>query len=377
MKQIPVELYAVLHDMSGYAVHARAVARFLIAHNFKVKLVSYNFNHDLPFDDLIPYQHTVLKRNYPIIRIVILPPHPVYQKNRYTILYTMMETKTLHPGVISRLRTADEIWSPNIYNVAQFRAALKKTIPVHYMPEGTDPELYKPQGDKLNIRQNADFLAISVFSWQWRKGPDILIDAWLKAFTSKDNARLILRTNVPTVSKKESRQIIEAEIQRSMYRINNTDPAPIEICDDFIPTKDMPAFYRAADCFILPTRGEGWCLPAIDSMACGTPIIITNCTGQLSYCNKKNSILIPAGKPTNFVPEKVRLMNFYDDQKFYNPSATDCASALKKLYADPVYSKTLGEAASKEIRDTWPWNRALSPIAERLMRIYDDIHPEN
>ena len=291
MKNIPLEILGILHDHSGYAVHTRALVRYLIKQGFSPKLIPYNYNRPLPFPDLLPYQKTKFERNYPIIRLVILPPHPVYQKNRYTILYTMMETASLHPGVLTRLKTADEVWTPNIYNVAQFRAGLPKNIPDHLMPEGTDTAIYHPNYVPMDIRKNADFVAVSVFNWQWRKGPDILLKAWFKAFTSKNNARLILRTSVPLVSKTESRAIIQKDIQRALLSSNNPNPAPIEVCDSFLNEKDMPRFYKAADCFVLPTRGEGWCLPAIDAMACGLPIIITRSTGQLAYCNNSNSVL--------------------------------------------------------------------------------------
>src|SRR5205823_141071 len=30
----------------------------------------------------------------------------------------------------------------------------------------------------------------------------------------------------------------------------------------------------AADCLVMPYRGEGFCLPALEAMACGVPVIV-------------------------------------------------------------------------------------------------------
>lgn len=47
-----------------------------------------------------------------------------------------------------------------------------------------------------------------------------------------------------------------------------------------IPTDTMARMYNCLDVFLLPTKGEGFGIPIIESMACGTPVITTNCTAQ-------------------------------------------------------------------------------------------------
>lgn len=41
---------------------------------------------------------------------------------------------------------------------------------------------------------------------------------------------------------------------------------------------DLPDYYRAADLLVVPSSEEGFCLPIIEAMACGTPVVATNLT---------------------------------------------------------------------------------------------------
>jgi glycosyltransferase involved in cell wall biosynthesis len=43
----------------------------------------------------------------------------------------------------------------------------------------------------------------------------------------------------------------------------------------YVPTADLPALYSAADAFAFPSLSEGFGLPVIEAMACGTPTLIS------------------------------------------------------------------------------------------------------
>ena len=46
---------------------------------------------------------------------------------------------------------------------------------------------------------------------------------------------------------------------------------------------EMENLFRISDCFVLPTRGEAFCLPALDAAKAGLPVIITGWGGQTDF----------------------------------------------------------------------------------------------
>ncbi|MGL4774435.1 MAG: glycosyltransferase family 4 protein [Clostridium sp.] len=52
----------------------------------------------------------------------------------------------------------------------------------------------------------------------------------------------------------------------------------------FIPLEDMPIFYNAAEVLVYPSYYEGFGLPPIEAMACGTPVIASNVTSLPEVC---------------------------------------------------------------------------------------------
>jgi glycosyltransferase involved in cell wall biosynthesis len=44
----------------------------------------------------------------------------------------------------------------------------------------------------------------------------------------------------------------------------------------FVPEKDLPVLYSLADVFVFPSLYEGFGLPVLEAMACGTPTVVSN-----------------------------------------------------------------------------------------------------
>jgi glycosyltransferase involved in cell wall biosynthesis len=57
----------------------------------------------------------------------------------------------------------------------------------------------------------------------------------------------------------------------------------------------MRAFYQSLDVFVFPSRAEGFGLPPLEAMACGVPVVTTECGGVRAYADDTCARLVPVG----------------------------------------------------------------------------------
>jgi alpha-1,3-rhamnosyl/mannosyltransferase len=58
--------------------------------------------------------------------------------------------------------------------------------------------------------------------------------------------------------------------------IRRLDIASRTVLTGYVPRKDLPALYSGAAVFVYPSLYEGFGLPPLEAMACGTPVITSN-----------------------------------------------------------------------------------------------------
>lgn len=61
----------------------------------------------------------------------------------------------------------------------------------------------------------------------------------------------------------------------------------------FIPTADLPLWYNSAETFLYPSVFEGFGLPVLEAMACGTPIITSNVSSLPEVAGEVGMTLTP------------------------------------------------------------------------------------
>lgn len=73
--------------------------------------------------------------------------------------------------------------------------------------------------------------------------------------------------------------------------------------------EDIPKIYSSSDCLIFPSLTEGFGLPPLEAMACGCPVITTDCGGVRDFAvDDRTALLVPPQKPEEMARAIIKLL---------------------------------------------------------------------
>ena len=248
--------------------------------------------------------------SFPYSGAIHFPSRPNFVVGR-----TMIETDRISPSWVSKLNTpgaVDELWVPSQFLLdAFYMSGVRRSLPMFVVPEAIDVEVYNARRFSESQRQAArhallleanldtstsaaDFVFLSNFKWEPRKGWDVLLRAYFSTFTNRDRVVLLIKTYLYLDPAPRDVNRLREKVRRFAQANGfQTEALPrIGFLMSETDAAEMPAMYNAADGFVLPTRGEGWGLPLQEAMAMGLPTIGTNWGGNTDFMNESNSFLI-------------------------------------------------------------------------------------
>ena len=171
----------------------------------------------------------------------------------------------------------------------------------------------------------------------WMKGLRYLAEAIPQILAAHPSARFVFagRLHEP-----EERQRVEDIVAAS-----GAEPSRLVWTGD-IPFADVPAIYRAADIFVLPSLVETQGLVLLEAMASGLPVVATDlpAIGALITPEETGLLVAPRG-----------------------PAAI--AAALGRLLDDPALRARLGEAGRSHVRSRY--TREI--LARRVTDLYSGV----
>tara|TARA_Y100000310_G_C20697483_1_gene826729 strand:+ start:1742 stop:2848 length:1107 start_codon:yes stop_codon:yes gene_type:complete len=184
---------------------------------------------------------------------------------------------------ISILNNNDAVIVPSLFNYEVFaHTRLKK--PIFYIPHSINTDIYHT--DVKPSREFERFTFLFCGAWKLRKGFPQLLEAFFSEFDINDNVQLLIKTDKTSDAKSQIKQL------KNNLGYKKKETAPILFEDKIFNENKLPGFFKSVDCLISPHLGEGFGLPGLQSMAVGTPIIITNFSGSKDYANEDTATLI-------------------------------------------------------------------------------------
>lgn len=294
-------LYACEFDSSGYAVAARRALRAArLAHVPVAWQPLVNTHHgrlraDSP--STAPAELLELSRHVDghHVSLAHCMPQSWAQLRRELggtrfIGQTVWETTTVPRRWVTELAPADEIWVPTRWNADTLRDG-GVGVPVHVVPHVVDHVVATAPPIDLSP---ARFVFASVNTWDWRKRPDLLLHAYLSAFTAADDVTLVLKTTERVVSWITGSNAERNTWWQVMQIVRQyPDAAEVVLVTDDWTDAEVGGLMRRADCYVSLTSVEGWGLGAFDAAVAGTPLVITGYGGQMEWLGTDHSGLVP------------------------------------------------------------------------------------
>ena len=218
---------------------------------------------------------------------------------------------------------------------------------VTIVPGGVDLGLFRP-GPQSEARRALglgphDRILLFVGRIQRLKGIDVLLRAAseLRHDAGTRGSRplrvLVVGGTAPGLHGRVSEE--ERELERLRALAAELDLAPIV---DFVGAVDqarLPIYYRAADVTVMPSTYESFGLVAVESLACGTPVVASRVGGLPSIVRDgENGLLVPWRDPDLFA-DKIRAI--LGDRVFRSGLSRGGLATAQQFGWDAVAGRTL------------------------------------
>ena len=131
--------------------------------------------------------------------------------------------------------------------------------------------------------------------------------------------------------------------------------------------------YRQSDCFVFPSKAEGWGLPLIEAAATGLPLITTNYSAQTEFLQDIHSsclfvdydmVDIDCPEYTRFYPQT----NTGVWGQWAQPSVDSIAEQMRQAYSNHAVLKLEGIKNSGIIRSKFSWANSVTRSLDTLKR---------
>lgn len=263
---------------------------------------------------------------------------------------------------VARSHDVDEFWVPSSYVRDVYIASGVKAEKVHVVPNGVDAGKFHPGVTPMKLATQKKFKFLFVGGTIGRKGPDLLLQAYLKKFTNADDVCLVIKDfggkSVYTG------QTFEAQIRAAQSAPNA--PEILYLNDELSPDS-LPGLYAACHCLVLPYRGEGFGLPVLEAMACGLPVIVTAGGATDDFVRDEFGWRIPAVKKV--FGREVSGMKLAGDGWLLEPDPGALGEAMRAAFANPDKSREHGQLAANYARENGSWKKSAAIIAQRIQKL--------
>jgi len=206
--------------------------------------------------------------------------------------------------------------------------------PVHAVPKGVDSNRFQPDGDshRHSLGLDGKRVVLGVGRFVPIKNLALLIDAFAKTSAVDPLAHLVLIGEGPEELN------LRAQVDRLGIGARVTFVG-------YVAQDDLPAYYRAADLFVLSSDFDNSPNVVLEAIACGVPVVATDVGGVKEYVSAEGGELVRSR------------------------DADGLAAAMQQWLTDQPRRQAAGLFNRRRAVEEFSWRAS----AQRLLQIYETV----
>ncbi|GAB0119780.1 glycosyltransferase [Acidisoma sp. 7E03] len=175
---------------------------------------------------------------------------------------------------------------------------------VSVVPHGADRDLFSPlTAEERRARRSLLGLAldetvfVNVGGAFWNKGLDLLLTAFCRLKQSRPRIRLLLKDQRDLYGR-TAETVVKELTDSGACAFDAATLAAISIIPGHLTRPQLRDLYGMADAYVSPYRAEGFNLPVLEAIACGTPVIVTAGGATEEFCPEGLALRVPGRQAT-------------------------------------------------------------------------------
>ena len=227
---------------------------------------------------------------------------------------------------------------------------------VHVVTHGVNAHTFRPldTDERALNRRNLGFddgsyVFLNLGAAMWNKGLDVLLLAYATLRQKHRHIRLVL---------KDQRSLYGIGMDSTIKTLCQSHPqlfgadtlASISLVTDNLSQAHLRALYGMADCYVSPYRAEGFNLPVLEAIACGTPVVVTGHGATDDFCNPAVAMRLDSTPGTLDSGEGGRVARYREPSLDATVQAMDCMAQGQGLTRSAAF-----EAARSRLVQAMTW----------------------
>ncbi len=285
-----------------------------------------------------------------------------YKNITKKIGYTIFETDRIPSHWVGPCNEMDEVWVPSQFNRETFVRSGVNKEKLRVIPYGVDTDFFAPLKETYPLPGRLGFVFLYVFIFDWRKGIDLLTEAYFNEFTLKDDTTLVLKVTSDRSGRGDLKKLIMEVIGERVDLMRNDLPHFV-ILDNTMDLYDLRRLYNTCDIYISTDRANGWGMPCMEAMAMGKPAATIDWSGSTEFMNESNSLLIrPTGRLISVDKRLAQDRPMYEGHMWAEVTVEEVRRVMRFAYENKDILREIAIRGRKDIREKYSLEAAANNI---------------